>query len=364
MIDDNEDRDPRVAPPADGGRDIRPIVEAPRSGLPNWVWLVVMGLGGLLLFGVLNARRQSTLAPAVAIPAADHATSAAPPPLYVPPPELTQNGYPSPQPDTPAFEAMVIQPQQTQPQPADPHYQDPVPAQDPYYGAAVRRVAPLPANIPSQPELTSAGSETSEPGSVPPGNSAAQVRAGRVSNHATTVLQGTLVPAVLETGFDSSRPGYARALVQRDIRGFDGSRVLIPRGSRLIGEYSSEAGLSQKRAMIAWTRLIRPDGVTIAIASPVSDPVGRGGVRASVNNHFFERFSGAILQSTLDIGVNLASRSAGSPVVIALPGGLQRATSSVTPSREIAPTLSVRPGTSVSVFVARDLDFTDVETRP
>ncbi|GGE98021.1 hypothetical protein GCM10011404_33960 [Sphingomonas prati] len=190
------------------------------------------------------------------------------------------------------------------------------------------------------------------------------MRASIVTNRATTVLQGTLIAAVLETGFDSSRPGYARALVQRDIKGFDGSRVLIPRGSRLIGEYSSEASAGQKRAMIAWQRLVRPDGVTIAIASPASDPVGRGGVRASVNSHFFERFSGAILQSSLDLGVNLAASSSRSPVIVALPGSLQGATSSVSSSREIAPTLSVRPGTSISVFVAKDLDFTDVEMRP
>jgi len=63
---------------------------------------------------------------------------------------------------------------------------------------------------------------------------------------------------VLETAFDSTRPGLARALVQSDVRGFDGSRVLIPRGSRLIGEYRSDVAPGQHRALVNWTRLIRP----------------------------------------------------------------------------------------------------------
>jgi type IV secretion system protein VirB10 len=175
------------------------------------------------------------------------------------------------------------------------------------------------------------------------------------------VAQGTLIPAVLETALDSTRPGLARAIVSRDVRGFDGSRVLIPRGSRLIGEYRSEVAPGQRRALVIWTRLIRPDGVTIAIGSPAGDPLGRGGIRARVNSHFFERFAGAILQSGLDIGVNLASRAGGSTVVV-LPGGAQSLGQIVQPS-QITPTLTVRQGTSISIFVARDLDFTGVENR-
>jgi len=177
------------------------------------------------------------------------------------------------------------------------------------------------------------------------------------NGRATTVPQGTLIPAILETALDSSHAGFARALVQRDVRGFDGSRVLIPRGSRLIGQYTGNAAQGQKRAFIIWQRLIRPDGVTIALDSPAADPVGGGGIKAHVNSHFFARFSGAILQSVLDLGVNLASRSTHSPVVVALPGSLQGTASTVVQPTQIAPTLKVKPGTSISVFVAHDLDF-------
>ena len=88
--------------------------------------------------------------------------------------------------------------------------------------------------------------------------------------------------------------------------------------------------------------------------------MGRTGVRARVNSHFFERFGGAILQSVLDIG-NVAARAIDSPTVIALPGSFSGVPSQRLQSQQITPTLSVRRGTSISVFVARDLDFTGIE---
>jgi type IV secretion system protein VirB10 len=170
------------------------------------------------------------------------------------------------------------------------------------------------------------------------------------------VPEGTVIPAVLETAFDSTRPGFARAIVSRNVRGFDGARILIQRGSRLVGEYRSEVAPGQKRAMISWTRLVRPDGTTIAIDSPAVDPLGRGGVHASVNSHLPERVVGALLQSTFQLGSVLATRAATGSVIVALPNTVQ---TSVTPQSPNAftPTLKVPAGTSISIFVARDLEF-------
>src|SRR5437868_3822483 len=192
-----------------------------------------------------------------------------------------------------------------------------------------------------------------------------RTRAGVLANRSTTVAQGALIPAVLETALDSTRAGFARAVVSRDVRSFDGTNVLIPRGSRLIGEYRAEVAPGQRRALVIWTRLIRPDGVTIAIGSPAGDPLGRGGIRANVNSHFLERFAGAILQSGLDIGVNLASTATGGAgTVLVLPGGqIASGVGQIVQPQQITPTLTVRQGTSISIFVARDLDFTGVESR-
>src|SRR5207253_2776020 len=143
-----------------------------------------------------------------------------------------------------------------------------------------------------------------------------RMQASAFANRSMTVPQGYLIPAVLETGFDSTKAGFARAIVSRDVHGFDGRNVLIPRGSRLLGEYKSTIAQGQKRAVITWTRLIRPDGMTIMMDSPAVDTLGRGGIPASVNTHFFARLGNALLQSTFAIGQALAGRSATGPVFV------------------------------------------------
>lgn len=158
---------------------------------------------------------------------------------------------------------------------------------------------------------------------------------------------------------DSTRAGSVRGLVQRNVHSFDGSRILIPRGSRLYGDYESTLAEGQNRALVTWTRLLRPDGVTIALDSQASDPLGRAGIRGKVDSKFIQRFGGAILQTILDIGVGVATRKATDGVIVALPGSTQNV-ARVAPS-QITPTLRVKQGTSVSVYVARDLDFSSVE---
>ena len=183
--------------------------------------------------------------------------------------------------------------------------------------------------------------------------------AERFLNPALTIPKGTVIQAVLETALDSTRAGGVRALVQRDVSGFDGSRVLIPRGSRLYGEYEASLQPGQNRALVRWTRLIRPDGVTIALDSPSSDPLGRAGIRGKVDTKFLQRFGGALLQSVLDIGVGIAVSRVSDGVIVALPGTTQNVP--VTEPEQIQPTLKVKHGTSVSVFVAHDLDFSTVD---
>jgi type IV secretion system protein VirB10 len=365
------DGDPRIAA-ADSG--ILPVVARARSGPPAWVLLLVAIGVGIVLFVALDARRRSLSAPAIR-PRVAEALSAPSlvSPLYVPP--VAEPQQPAPQFVPPPLPSRAPQPMQRPLlQPAQAY----VPQQS-YVAPQPTQPAAPPARIAAEPMLViDTTSSQAAPGSAeapagtgnaaPTGRSAiigTRTGAGVLANKATTVPQGTLIPAVLETALDSTSPGLARALVSRDIRGFDGSRILIPRGSRLIGEYGSDTQSGQKRMLVNWTRLVRPDGVTIAINSPASDPLGQGGIRASVNSHFFERFAGAILQSALDVGVNLASRAADSQVIVALPGTIGASVNGgrAAPPSQIKPTLKVKAATSISVFVARDLDFTGVEGR-
>ena len=175
-----------------------------------------------------------------------------------------------------------------------------------------------------------------------------------------------MIPAVLETALDSDLPGFARAVVSRDVRSFDGASVLIPRGSRVIGEYRSATALGQTRAFVIWTRVLRPDGVSIQIGSPVTDPLGRAGVSGSVNRHFLESFGGAILLSVVSAASTaLAGSSPSTQIVI---GSSQQASSLASIASAYAPiiippTIKVPQGTPIRIFVARDLDFTPVQGR-
>jgi type IV secretion system protein VirB10 len=365
--------DPRRAmrpEPVEEAREesVRPVVALPRGGPSGLVFAFVAMAAGALLFSVLETRRRSATEPSVRVRAADTAgLPAAAPPLFIPP-------APAPAPVT-----VVAQPTETAtPLPIPPPPPPPPPQERIVYMPSPAPVV-TPQPIPSAPRNTGgpalvidntapATSAAAQNGNAPPGTAdfggvqaGGRVRAGVFANRATTVVEGTLIPAVLETAFDSTRPGLARAIVSRDVRGFDGSKILIPRGSRLTGEYRSDVASGQKRAFVNWSRLVRPDGITIALGSPAADTLGRGGIKASVNSHFFERFAGALLQSTLDLGVNLATRAASNNVIVTLPNTAQATISPIFQQNRVVPTLRVPAGTSISIFVARDLDFTNIE---
>jgi len=186
------------------------------------------------------------------------------------------------------------------------------------------------------------------------GTDTAAAKSTRMADPANTVVQGTLIPAVLETAINSDLPGYVRAVVSQDVRSFDGRRVLIPRSSRLIGEYKTGLAQGQKRAYLLWTRLVRPDGVSIALASPAVDFSGQAGVTGKVDTHFFQRFGSALLLSVLGGAGSLIS--GGSTVVVA--GGQNAASVAAQADLQRPPTIRVRPGEPVRVFTARDLVFT------
>ena len=169
----------------------------------------------------------------------------------------------------------------------------------------------------------------------------------------TTITQGTMIPAILETAINTDVPGYVRAVVSQDVRSFDGTRVLVPRSSRLIGQYQSGLQAGQKRAYVIWTRLIRPDGVSVALASPATGFDGSGGLPGKVDTHFFQRFGSAMLLSV--IGGLAAASSSGASIVLG--GGQTAAGTALQQNGDIGPTIRVRMGEPIRVFTARDLDF-------
>ena len=358
-----------------GGDDIRPAVARQRRELPIWLLGVFAVLGAVMLFGVLDSQRRAATAPTTIMRPADVApASPGLPPLYIP----TDFSVPPPPPLPPVSPlAPASVPVPTSPlatAPPNPSAALPIIPRV----IASSPVAPITETTQLGDVLVFDGTGSRERGELTPDlaaegsaaqtalrspTSSARARSTRLGQLATTVPQGTLIPAVLETALDSTRPGYVRALVSRDVRGFDGSRVLIPRGTRLFGEYQADLAPGQNRAFVRWTRLVRPDGVAIDLDSPAADALGRAGVQGRVNSHFLERFFSALLQTTVNAGVALASQSANnSAVVVALPGASQAL---MTPgsSQQIRPTLRVDAGAAVTVFVAQDLTFPGTERR-
>lgn len=181
--------------------------------------------------------------------------------------------------------------------------------------------------------------------------------AGRSFDPATTVTEGTLIPAVLETAIDTDVPGFVRAIVSTDVRSFDGRTVLVPRSSRLIGQYKSGLSAGQRRAYVIWTRVIRPDGVSVDLGSPAIAFGGETGIAGKVNSHFFERFGSAMLLSVLGGLPNLIGTN--SAVIVG--GGNSAASAAVQQNGQVSPTIRVRQGEPIRVFTAKDLDFSKVK---
>jgi type IV secretory pathway VirB10-like protein len=175
------------------------------------------------------------------------------------------------------------------------------------------------------------------------------------------IPQGAVIGAVMETALNSDLPGYARAIITREVRSFDGSTILIPPGSRVIGQYKSGIAQGASRVFVVWTRLIRPDGVSIELASPATDDLGRAGIGGHVNSHFLARFGGAILTSVLSGGINAATAalSRGS-VYVSSASQASGLAGIAAGNTEIPPTITTRQGATVRIFVARDLDFSRV----
>ena len=182
-------------------------------------------------------------------------------------------------------------------------------------------------------------------------------KAWKIGDPSKVVPQGAFIPAVLETAINSDLPGYTRAIVSRDIRSFDGTAVLIPKGARLIGQYKSGLTSGETRAFIIWNRLIRPDGLSIQLASPATDDLGQAGMTGRVDSHFVKRFGSAMLLSIVN-GLAASVGSSKSTIVIGSSSEAQGVIGdALSNDAKIPPTIKVPQGAPIQVFAARDLDF-------
>ena len=187
-------------------------------------------------------------------------------------------------------------------------------------------------------------------------------RAEVIVNPSNTVVQGTMIQAVTETALDSTLPGAIRAIVSEDVHSFDGTRILIPRGARLIGRYRSDVALAQSRVMVAWDRIILPDNQTVQISAFGGDELGRTGTTGFVDTRFAQRFGSAALISLIGAlpaaAAGQIDSEAAADVASDVGTDLRDSTQSVMQDYlAIRPVMHVDQGTRITVMVDRDLEI-------
>jgi type IV secretion system protein VirB10 len=193
-----------------------------------------------------------------------------------------------------------------------------------------------------------------------------------VANPSNTVLQGTVLQASLETAINTDLPGAIRAIVSEDVNSLDGARILIPRGSKVLGKYSDTISLGQKRVMVIWERILLPDNQSVRINAYGADAIGEAGVKGNVDSHFLERFGSAALISVIGIAPSLATaalsghNNTNGATSFTTINTLADPTSQTMQSAlngvigdylRRPPTIGVHQGASITIFVDRDLEI-------
>lgn len=178
---------------------------------------------------------------------------------------------------------------------------------------------------------------------------------------------GTVIPGVMIGGINSDLPGQIIAQVRESV--WDtatGRHLLIPQGARLVGTYDNQVTRGQSRVLVAWTRLIYPDGSSVDLGKmPGADQGGYAGLRDKVNNHYWRVFGDAMLMSLFSAGIQLSqpdsnNESGGysSQQIIAASIGQQLGQTGMQITQRnmsIQPTLEIRPGYRFNVMVTRDM---------
>jgi type IV secretion system protein VirB10 len=176
------------------------------------------------------------------------------------------------------------------------------------------------------------------------------------------VQAGTVIPAALITGLRSDLPGQITAQVTEAV--YDsptGKFLLIPQGAKLIGQYDSSVAYGQRRVLLAWTRLIMPNGASIVLErQPGADAAGYAGLEDEVDNHWDMLIKGAALSTLLSVGAEAGTTGSESSLIQAIRRGGSNSASQtgqllVQRQLNVQPTLTIRPGFPVRVLVTRDL---------
>lgn len=370
----SESRPPSAPPPSpvDDGRS--PVAGAPRRELSIGTKLGLMGLMGAIVLGfvwfnALYSHRKT------------NGQQNQSPALYA------GNGEnfnaPPASPAKPTPQIALPQPS-TQPTPFFSSQQHENPAASPIMafqgGGSIQPPTQQPES-PQSPEGGNGGGTLAVPA---PDNSplAARLKPTVLDGEKATILQnpdmviteGTIIPCTLNTAVDSELPGLIVCHVPIDIRGTTGNVVLLDAGTQITGQIESGLLQGQNRVFVDWTRAETPDHVIVTLDSPGTDELGRSGLPGAVDNHFWERFGGALMLTLVQGGLDAATiEAAGNGnnnstsnqaalgfVYAAQSNGQTIANTALQNTINIPPTLTKNQAETVALIVAHDLDFSDV----
>lgn len=191
------------------------------------------------------------------------------------------------------------------------------------------------------------------------------------TRQATIVQAGTLIPATLITGIDTTFRGTIIAQVRSDIYdSVKGRALLIPKGSKLLGEYNSRTITGQRRILLVFNRIVRPDGSSILIGRHGGvDMAGKSGVEGDVNNHWAKIIGASTISTILSIGAGIASDRNDQGNIYyqsSTQRGITGATKGITSvgdqltsrAMKIKPTITLPPGHQFNMAVKKDIILT------
>ncbi len=193
----------------------------------------------------------------------------------------------------------------------------------------------------------------------------ARISATMLGNRSLTLPKGTTFNCALKTRIVSEQSGFVSCQVLRNVYSDNGRVLLIERGSHLDGEYTAKYRTGQTRIFMVWSRVRTSEGVTVDIESPATGPLGESGVDGYVDNHWAERFGGAMLVTLIDdaVKITVAKQASAASTVVAQDTGdtaSKVAEKMLDASVNIPPTIYKNQGEVVGIFVSKDVDFSSV----
>lgn len=196
----------------------------------------------------------------------------------------------------------------------------------------------------------------------------AKAQASMIGNRSLLLAKGTLIDCVLNTALTSGVPGMASCTTSKPVYSDNGKTLLIERGSNISGEFNGQMKTGQSRMYVLWTRLKTPKGVIVNLDSPGADALGRPGLSGDIDKHWWERIGSAFMLSLVQDAIGYAAtrgannNNGASQMYFqnTQQSGENMAAAILKETISIPPTLSKNQGDRVTVYVARDVDFSNV----